>query len=426
MDSPIPVEVELMYEVMPCIALRCSQDPVNAPHPCSYFRKWGTYHSYDYMQDGAPANRDIQQPSEYMGKSYLLPEVLSGCRKAPILCLGINPNLAGFWEGKRNSLYPLFDEFKQYAHYFRYRNVAKLALPEKEYELYGGGKNDTPFINTDLKVPLNASGLKQIDTELQNQEMYLAYQDLLDSLAKGMKWKSHKLSVGDDISYGNMVACASAKWITKSDPAHPDMPPMTTNEKDGIVQECFFKRKYFIRQLIQSLPKVIMIFSQSSANAFISSFTGAFTEGNPAPKEPIEKLLERKIVLKLGTLPNGEVASARIVFAPHITGDPKKFKASKQKIIDQLVDEGRSKNIQLNVKTGHLVRPPGSCTLCPSMEIGKCDYEKEIVSLKTRESLYGAATTLHLLQEDKRHQHKMVQDLSQRKYVSSDWNEAKE
>lgn len=426
MDSTVPVEVELMYEVMPCIALRCSQDPVNAPHPCSYFRQWGTYHSYDYMQDGVPANRDIQQPSEYLGKSYLLPEVLSGCRKAPILCLGINPNLAGFWEGKRNSLYPLFDEFKQYAHYFRYRNVAKLAMPEKDYELYGGGKNDTPFINTDLKVPLNTSGLKQIDTELQNQEMYLAYQDLLTSMAKGMKWKNHKLAVGEDISYGNMVACASAKWITKTDPAHPDMPPMTTHEKDGIVQECFFKRKYFVRQLIQSLPRVIMIFSQSSANAFISSFAGAFTEGNPAPKEPIEKLLERKIVLKLGTLPNGEVASARVIFAPHITGDPKKFKASKQKIIDQLVEECTSKNIQLNAKTGHLVRPPGSCTLCPSMEIGKCDYEKEIVSLKSRESLYGATTTLQLMQEDKKHQHQMVQDLSRMKFVSSDWNEAKE
>ena len=118
-----------------------------------------------------------------------------------------------------------------------------------------------------------------------------------------------------------------------------DEPMETTDEKDGIVQECFFKRKYFIRQLIQSLPKVIMIFSQSSANAFISSFADAFTEGNPAPKEPIEKLLERKIVLKLGTLPKGETLSARVIFAPHITGDPKKFKASKQKIIDQLVEE---------------------------------------------------------------------------------------
>jgi hypothetical protein len=411
---------------MPCNALRCSEDPVNAPHPCSYFRKWGTYHSYDYIKNGPPANKSIQQPSEYSGKSYLSPEVLSGCRKAPIFCLGINPNLAGFWEAKRNSLYPLFDEYKQYAHYFRYRTVAKLALPEKNYVEYGGGKKDTPFSNTDLKVPTDASGKKPIPTELQNQEMYLAYQNLLDSLATGMNWKKHQLTVGEDISYGNMVACASAKWITKSDPSQPDMPPMTLKEKDGIVQECFFKRKYFIRQLIQSLPRVILIFSQSTANAFISTFKDAFIEGHPSPNESIEKLLDRKIVLKLGVLPGGEVAKARIIFAPHITGDPEKFKASKQKIIDQLIEEAKAKNIQLNTNTGHLIRPPGSCTLCPSMEIGKCDYEKEIVSLTGAEPLYAATTTLNLLQEDKMHQHKMVQSLSKMNFVSEDWNEAKE
>jgi len=72
------------------------------------------------------------------------------------------------------------------------------------------------------------------------------------------------------------------------------------------------------------------------------------------------------------------------------------------------------------------MRPPGSCTLCPSMQIGKCDYEKEIVSLKTRESLYGETSTLILLQEDKKHQHKMVQDLSHMNFISSDWSEAPE
>jgi hypothetical protein len=425
MDSHIPVEVELIYEVMPCNALRCSQDPVNEPHPCSYFRQWGTYNSYDYIKDGAPVNREIQQPSEYKGKSYLLPEVLSGCRKAPILCLGINPNLAGFWEAKRNSIYPLFDDFQQYAHYFRYRNTAKLALPEKKYVEYGGGKEDTPFSNKDLKVPANSKGIRQIPTELQNQEMYLAYQNLLDSLADRMNWKQHQLSVGEDISYGNMVACASAKWITQKDPAVPDMPPMTVKEKDGIVQECFFKRKYFVRQLIQTLPKIILIFSQTTANAFISTFKEAFTEGHPAVNESIESLLKRKIVLRLGALPGGEVATARIIFAPHITGDPVKFKASKAKIIDQLEEEAKSKNIRLNSHTGHLMRPPGSCTLCPSMQIGKCDYEHEIVSLTGNEKLYPE-TAVHLLKADKSHQYSMIEKLSNLKFVSRDWNEAKE
>jgi hypothetical protein len=200
---------------------------------------------------------------------------------------------------------------------------------------------------------------------------------------------------------------------------------MTVKEKDGIVQECFFKRKYFVRQLIQTLPKIILIFSQTTANAFISTFKEAFTEGQPAVNESIESLLKRKIVLRLGELPGGEVATARIIFAPHITGDPVKFKASKTKIIDQLEEEAKSKNIQLNTKTGHLIRPAGSCTLCPSMQIGTCDYENEIVSLTGKEKLYPE-TAVHLLKADKAHQYSMIEKLSKLKFVSKDWNETKE
>ena len=55
-SSRIPTEVELAFEVLPCNALRSAQEPIGAPHPCTYFRSWGTYHSYDYSIDGAPAS----------------------------------------------------------------------------------------------------------------------------------------------------------------------------------------------------------------------------------------------------------------------------------------------------------------------------------------------------------------------------------
>jgi hypothetical protein len=51
-DSRLPTEVELVFEVMPCNALRTAQEPGRAPHPCSYFRRWGSYHSYDYAVTG--------------------------------------------------------------------------------------------------------------------------------------------------------------------------------------------------------------------------------------------------------------------------------------------------------------------------------------------------------------------------------------
>src|SRR5205085_11940344 len=136
-ETRLPTEVELVYEVMPCNALRTAQEPTGHPHPCTYFRKWGTYHSYDYVVEGPPPTRGIEQPTKYVGRAPALPEILSGCRKAPIMALGINPNLPGWWAHKRRWLAPLFDDYKQYAHYFRYRATAKLELTEADYERFG-------------------------------------------------------------------------------------------------------------------------------------------------------------------------------------------------------------------------------------------------------------------------------------------------
>ena len=95
--SRLPTEVELVYDVMPCNAMRTEMEPGQKPHPCTYFRKWGTYHSYDYTADGPPPKPGIVQETKYLGRARLLPELLSGCRKCPIMAVGINPNLPGWW-----------------------------------------------------------------------------------------------------------------------------------------------------------------------------------------------------------------------------------------------------------------------------------------------------------------------------------------
>lgn len=218
LNSKLPTEVELIYEVMPCNSMRCSQEPGKTKHACNYFRKWGTYHSYDYTIDGPPPSPHIVQDSVYLGKATLLPEVLTGCRKSPIMAVGINPNLPAFWKNKRNSVYPLFDDYKQYAHYFRYRATDKLEIPEPNYIKFGGGLSDQPFSDFELNVPSDANGKKTIPTVLQTQTMYSSYLELLNSLATRMGWSNHKLSIGEDLSYGNMVACPSAKWTTRPDP----------------------------------------------------------------------------------------------------------------------------------------------------------------------------------------------------------------
>jgi hypothetical protein len=410
-DTRLPTEVELAYEVMSCNAMRVAQEPLGNPHPCNYFRKWGTYHSYDYTTEGPPG-RGIVHEARYVGRAPLAPELLSGCRKAPLMAVGINPNVPGWWATRRRSVSPLFDDYKQYAHYFRYREVAKLQLSEADYLTYGGGPDDTPFSEVELDVPRDGHGDRPIKVELQPQPMYEAYQGLLDALAEAMGWDNARLTVGEDLSYGNMVAMPSAKWTTAGDPGDPSLPPMTKAERDGIVSECFRERRYFLRQLFQSLPSVLLVFSQSTANAFIAELGERFSLGAPAPGEPLAKLMEREIRLRYGETPGGREIGARVIFAPHVTGNPRDFAAARAHVVEQLVAEGRAGGLGYNASTGHLIRPAGACVFCPMLEIGPCDYLDELAPLSAAPQL-TADSPVASLQQEKQLQQSWMSDITE-------------
>lgn len=391
-ETTIPTEVELVFDLMPCQAERVAQEPIKEQHPCSYFRKWGTYHSFDYSEAGPPRPGTTVK-NEYAGRAPLVPEMLSGCRKAPIMAVGINPNLPGWWKDMHGSLNPLFDDYRQYAHYFRHRRTAKPELSAQDYVAFGGGPGDEPpGSHLTLNVSANASGQPEIDVHWRDQKMYLAYQNLLDDLAGKMGWHAN-LQVGEDLSYANMVACPSAKWTTRPDPQDPRLPPMTEAIRDGIVTECFRTRKHFLRQLFQSLPSVILVFSQNTANAFIGELTGRFTSGNPQPGEPIASLMQKDVILHFGKSSNGASIDARIIFAPHPTGDPDAWAPARPVVVDQLVKCAHDGRLQVNSATGRLSRPAGSCVFCTMLDIGNCDYLNELKPLSLEAGPGIAAAT---------------------------------
>lgn len=422
----LPIEVELAYEVMSCNAMRTAQEPVGKPHPCSYFRKWGTYHSYDYSIGGAPKERGIVHQARYMGRAPLVPELLSGCRKAPILAVGINPNLPGWWPYSRRSLNPLFDDYRQYAHYFRYRATAKLELSESDYEAYGGGPEDTPFSDFELDVPADESGDRVVALQLQPQKMYEGYQDLLDRLTKKMGWPRGSLTVGEDLAYGNMVAMPSAKWTTAADAHDPALPPMSESERNGIVSECFRQRRYFLRQLFQSLPAVVLIFSQNTANAFNQELQSRFTIGAPDEREPVERLMKRHVRLRFGELPDGGEIDARVIYAPHITGDPRHFAAARDRVVAQLVEEAQAGRLMFSAATGHLARPAGSCVFCPMLEIGPCDYEAELQPLTDQPALTADSPLGSLIAEKEFALDLLAGVVEQAPAVSEAWKDTNE
>ena len=382
-NSTLPTEVELAFELMPCQAERFAQEPGAKPHACSYFRTWGTYHSFDYQQPGPP-KPGTTALTQYLGRAPLVPEMLSGCRKAPIMAVGINPNLPGWWQNLRGSLNPLFDDFQQYAHYFRYRRTAKPELSAGDYAAFGGSATDVPPTSQfELNVPKDAQGEATITVQWREQKMYAAYQSLLDGLASAMGWPPGRLQVGEDLSYGNMVHCPSAKWTTRIDPTDPRLPPMTEDQRQGIVSECFGKRQYFLRQLFQSLPTVLFVFSQNTANAFIQQLQGRFSAGNPQPGESVAALMTREIILHFGNTPDGVTIDARVIFAPHPTGDQNDWAAAKPTVIQQLVACAQSGRLKFNPTTSRLVRPVGSCVFCTMLAIGPCEYKTELRPLMT-------------------------------------------
>uniref|UniRef100_A0A486XVB7 Uncharacterized protein n=1 Tax=Rheinheimera sp. BAL341 TaxID=1708203 RepID=A0A486XVB7_9GAMM len=397
--SKLPTEVELIYEVMPCNAMRTAQEPAGKKHACTYFRKWGNYHSYDYNEDGPPAQPGIEQPSQYVGLAPLAPEVLSGCRKSPIMAIGINPNLPGYFNSRKNSVYPLFDDYKQFAHYFRYRSTDKLEIPSEKFDQYDTAPGERPpQLLTDLNVP-EQDGKRIVPLQKQQVTFYNQLQSMLDDVASRMNWADHKLSVGEDFAYMNMVACPSAVWMTRPRNGYPEDLVMSDKETKGIVHECFHDRQYFLRQFFQSLPKIIVVISGTTARAFISEMKDRFIMGDPQVGDSIDDLLERKHVLKYGDLANGEELTARVIFSHHITGNPGQFSEVREKVLNQMVEEAQSGNLVLNQTTGHLLRPKGGCVFCPMMEIGACDYENELVPLSDHPYLTADSPTASLMEE---------------------------
>ncbi|GFG52561.1 hypothetical protein CQY20_09260 [Mycolicibacterium agri] len=373
--SRLPIEVELVLEVMPCLSMRQTYDSATEPHPCSYFGEWGFYHSYDYASAGPPEQPRIDLPVVYAGKRQVVPELLSGCRKAPILCVGINPNLPGWTDSTRNAIHPYFDDVLQYAHYFRYRTRDKLNIPLTDYEELLGTDSDGPASPRPLTVPGG-----DIPVEPARVLMYAQYQRLLDGLAQRRQWHPHKLAVGEDIAYANMVACPSARWVVRPSPEDPDMPVMGTARSKGIVRECFYERRYFLRQLVQSLPAVIIVFSQTTAREFIAALSGRFVEGAPEPGERLADLFERTIRIRYGQLSDGTNLDARVIFMPHASARPQEFDAMLTRAIDVLDEEVEGGNLVFRPQSGHLQRGRGMCVFCSNAlyRIGPCDYEQEL------------------------------------------------
>ncbi|MDE1878029.1 MAG: GTPase [Thaumarchaeota archaeon] len=131
-----PLEVKLVFEISSC-------------GTCSFFwpkdkRKlpYGPFTSFDFDINVPLADRNnTSRPSDWVAAKTRPPsfpngEIMDGCRKAPIMTVGINPNMTAFLPGQAGAAwcYPNFssendtDAWSKYAWYYRYRKVSQERL----------------------------------------------------------------------------------------------------------------------------------------------------------------------------------------------------------------------------------------------------------------------------------------------------------
>ena len=380
-DGSIPLEVRLAWEVMTCRGMRTTYE--RKDHPCHWFNdNYGPYPAYDWIEDFPRENFSGNERilnAVCKGNRYQLPELMSGCRKAPIMTIGINPNLTAYWTGVDGATwcYPYFDDIGQYAYYFRHRAIYQerflldfiksSVIPGTKVEATNDGwikmmsRSDFPsaiwlfleyqterikqegrLLESDYKIFFNSKksnvteknvlfkkgdmiagriDLKEkVPTEICQEEVgyYKRFQSIFELFKKlvGTELEGSDLRMAEDVCQGDMVACASPGWESRI----PD------SVRKGIKMECVRCRQWLIRQMLQTRPKVI-VFSGRSALAMFDEVMGSYFEPkldlSKDSKQDVYDLLKlcegEGIYLKV----NQEDLSfqSRIIVSPHFSYD---------------------------------------------------------------------------------------------------------
>ncbi len=342
-----PLEVKLVREVRSC-------------GTCTFFwpddkrtQPYGPYTAFDLE-----LNTPYVVPGSDNGHPWLLgrtrapsfpdPEVADGCRKAPIMTIGINPNLTAFLPSQRGAAwaYPSFssldntDAWTKYAWYYRYRSVyqerfsldfvRKFILPEGRFYAPRGGRlmaalrpddspqwtiavrydgdatdtvitlpgqlGDFPYVVLfDVFPPNNAfaagdviAGRVAVPEGLQVevlQEPQGYYTQFLPTLHRFQDTLHAAGHGGAKLQIGEDVT--QLDMVACASPHwNPGFLGGTPQSITEIVDNCVGRNAWAIKQLIQTRPAVLFVVSQSSWN-MLRQFLGAHVmRAEPLPDRP--------------------------------------------------------------------------------------------------------------------------------------------
>lgn len=365
----LPVEVSLVADVRKC-------------RSCAWFWQgippYGPYPAYGWTEEFPPQARESgPQPSpdekpisptawlrgSQEGAKLVEPGIMHGCRMAPIMTVGINPNMTAWFPYASSAgwTYPSLGSDASYAYYYRHFTIYQETL-SRDLVLQGisatehlVAENDGEFIGATRGNSHNYIELKvrykghDHDTVLpivftpearwvvlQQEKSFsrgtlLAgrfdppagikapilkspagyYQRMipvLERFKEKVGLDDASLTVGEDVAQHDMVGCASPGWQTKY-----DMPKAT------IAGNCVTRHGWLVRQFLQSQPKVVILVGGSALEMFRSVFGPYMTMEN-ADADIYQLLAETcarptYVTIEIGTIK----FRSRVLTPPHFS-----------------------------------------------------------------------------------------------------------
>lgn len=329
----MPIEVKLVKDVRNC-------------KNCQWFwggvPPYGNFPVYDWNEDYPEEVRNQKQTTEYISNKPTIkvracrqgqvdPGIMHGCRKAPVMTIGINPNMTAYFPSKTGAVwaYPEFSKDARYAYYYRHHNVYQESMGFdfiKDNIVKGTeviAEQDGWLLSSDrcsdyrwvlLTVAYTDGTQKEIElawtddlrfvvlvnTEKEKIADKLSFKkgDVIGAKISGLSGRNKQLYENSAGYYQRYVyvlerfkALMAGQPVSKADlsisedVAQHDMiscaSPGWSSKYDipteKITKNCVIDNAFIVSQLIQTMPSVIVIVGGSSLDMFAKVF-GPFLE----------------------------------------------------------------------------------------------------------------------------------------------------
>jgi len=322
-----PLEISLVFDVFECKS-------------CKYFwpyqndvNTFGILPCFDYeenypqsAQQNHGASIDLSINARLCSGQFPKPSILSGCRKAPLMILDVNPRLSRPEDRFDNAcqVFPFFsseqdtcDLFK-YAYYHRYRIPGNdyIDLPTthnavQEHCIYAektGIVNNITFNANAHQITIELKYIDGNDQKLNltwaaHESCYQVFVSVAEEFSAGtllaaqyayktnekvvlhsfdqhknmhvnhilfkinsflhhQKFEHAHLQPGEDVSFINLAACASPEWDA-------DLFQDSTNP---VMRNCVYENAWVLQQIAQSKPAVLMLNGETAFKLFCDAF----------------------------------------------------------------------------------------------------------------------------------------------------------